>query len=64
MIEIDAAAGTRFGWVSGHSNRFERDRWRVDFAGGAVYPVVIADLARLRADLDGEFDRLQSLLTA
>jgi hypothetical protein len=62
MIEMDAAAGASFGLVCCRSNRFSRDVWREDFAGGADYPALIADLVQLRAELDGEFRRLQARL--
>jgi hypothetical protein len=64
MIEIDAAAGASFGLVSGRSNRFSPAAWRADFTDNAVYSAVLADLERLRDDLDGEFRRLQTRLVA
>jgi hypothetical protein len=64
MIELDASAGASFGLVTGRSNRFSSDDWQEDLAVGAVYPVVFADLVRLRAELDGEFRRLQARLAA
>ena len=64
MIEIDAGAGAGLGLVSCHSYRFSADMWRDDFADDAIYPVMIADLSQLRAELDGEFWRLQARFAA
>jgi hypothetical protein len=62
MIEIDAGAGADFGFVSARSNRFSPDACRDDLAGCVVYSAVLADLLRLRDELDGEFRRLQARL--
>ena len=64
MIELDASAGASFGLVSGGSNRFSSDDCEEDFAVGAVYPAIIADLMQLRAELDGEFGHLQARFAA
>ena len=64
MIELDASAGASFGLFAGKADRFSSNRWRENFAGNAVYPAVMADLVRLRTELDGEFRRLQARLAA
>jgi hypothetical protein len=64
MIEIDAGAGASFGLASARANRFSPDACRDDLAGSVVYSAVLADLLRLRDELDGEFRRLQGRLAA
>ena len=64
MIEIDDAGGASFGLACCRSNRFSPNVWREDFAGGADYPALIADLVQLRAELVGELRRLQARLAA
>jgi hypothetical protein len=64
MIAIDVGAGASLGLVARHPSRFARDVWPEDFADEAVYPVVIADLVQLRAELDVVFRRLQARFDA
>jgi hypothetical protein len=64
MIEMDASVGASFGLISRQSNRFSPDACRDDLAGCVVYSAVMADLVRLRDELDGEFRRLQARLAA
>ena len=64
IIEIEAGAGASFGLVVRHPNRFAPDVWPEDFADEVVYPVAIADLAQLRAELVVAFRRLQARFPA
>jgi hypothetical protein len=64
MIEIDGMAGASYGLASCLTNRFSSEVWQEDCADDAVYSAVLTDHVRLGAELDCEFRRLRSRLSA
>ncbi len=64
IVEVDATAGETFLLSGPRRRRVSPGTWREGCADSAAYGVLMADLPRLREELDSDFRRLQARLAA